>query len=262
MIVEPTFNDAERLRIEGVSKSFGNHQVLDHVSLDLPAGRRMALIGPSGSGKTTVLRCVAMLEMIDAGAIYLGDRRISVDLTGRTARSARDLRSIRSKIGMVFQHFNLFPNMTAIDNVTLAPVKVLGIEKAHARDEGLQILASVGLAEKAHAYPSQLSGGQQQRVAIARALAMHPSLLLFDEVTSALDPELVGEVLEVVRKLAETSPLSMMIVTHEMRFAADISDHVVFMEAGRIVEEGTPEEVLRSSVNERTRKFLHRIQLH
>ena len=248
------------LSIQGVTKRFGRLQVLNELSLRLPAGQRVALIGPSGSGKTTILRCVAMLEPIDAGTITVDDRIINSP--GRHKRRYdRDLRTVRTEIGMVFQHFNLFPNMTALGNVTLAPVKVLRVSKAEAQKQGRAILASVGLADKADSYPAQLSGGQQQRVAIARALAMRPSILLFDEVTSALDPELVGEVLAVIRLLASETNVSMIIATHEMSFAAEIADHVVFLEEGLIVEEGPPQQVLKESQNDRTRQFLRRIEL-
>ena len=250
------------IALAGVRKTFGDLTVLDGIDLAVGAGQRVALIGPSGSGKTTILRCVAMLERIDSGVISVENVEINgPHLSDRTRRSGEHSK-VRRKVGMVFQQFNLFPNMTVLHNVTLAPRRVLRLPRAEAETEARGLLRSVGLEEKASSYPHQLSGGQQQRVAIARSLAMRPSVLLFDEVTSALDPELVGEVLAVIRGLAAHSSVTMLIVTHEMRFASDVADQVVFMEAGRIVEQGPPAQVLKDPQNERTRRFLSRLDEH
>ncbi|MFG2045575.1 amino acid ABC transporter ATP-binding protein [Dactylosporangium sp. NPDC048998] len=247
------------ISLTAVRKRYGETTVLDDIDLSVRAGQRIALIGPSGSGKTTILRTVAMLEPIEAGSI----RVEGVEINGPHVKAhARSLGPIRRKVGMVFQQFNLFPNLTVLDNITLAPRRVLKLDRARAEAEARELLASVGLAEKAGSRPHQLSGGQQQRVAIARSLAMRPSVLLFDEVTSALDPELVAEVLSVIRGLAERSSVTMLIVTHEMRFAGDVADEVVFMEAGRIIEQGPPGQVLGDPQNGRTRQFLSRLSEH
>ncbi len=246
------------LRLRGVSKSYGSVQILREIDLDVGAGQRIALIGPSGSGKTTLLRLVMTLETPEAGTI-----EVECELLGlRRAcdRWVKDrcahLRSVRGKIGMVFQHFNLFPHMTALQNIMDGPVHVRGLPKEQARARALDLLSKVGLGQKADSYPRQLSGGQQQRVAIARALAMEPKILLFDEITSALDPELVGEVLTIVRNLANETGTTMLIVTHEMGFAREVADRVLFMEGGRIVEDGDPEQVFANPRSERTRAFL------
>ena len=240
-----------------VSKSFGTFKALDDVSLDVRSGEVMCLIGASGSGKTTLLRCVNQLTRIDAGGIWLDGELLSMrESGGRLQRlSEREVARQRLRTGMVFQRFNLFPHKTALENVTEGPIQVQGRRPAEVRDEAVALLARVGLAAKAGHYPSQLSGGQQQRVAIARALAMKPRLMLFDEPTSALDPELVGEVLAVMRELAR-SGMTMMVVTHELGFAREVADSVVYMDQGGIVEVGTPAEVLGGPREARTRSFL------
>ena len=237
------------VRAEGVRKSFGENVVLDGIDLDVHLGETLVIIGPSGSGKSTLLRCINLLEPIDSGRIFLEGQEI-------TAKGAK-VASIRQRIGIVFQQFNLFPHLRAIDNVTLAArrIKRMGRKEAEARAH--ELLARVGLEDKARSYPHQLSGGQQQRVAIARALMMRPHVMLFDEVTSALDPELVGEVLVVMRDLANDG-MTMLVVTHEMQFAREVGDRVIFMDDGRIVEEGKPTEVLDRPKEERTRRFLRR----
>ncbi len=240
-----------------VSKSFGTFKALDDVSLDVRSGEVMCLIGASGSGKTTLLRCVNQLTPIDAGGIWLDGELLGMRESGGRlhALSEREVARQRLKTGMVFQRFNLFPHKTALENVTEGPIQVQGRRPAEVRDEAVALLARVGLAAKAGNYPSQLSGGQQQRVAIARALAMKPQLMLFDEPTSALDPELVGEVLAVMRELAR-SGMTMMVVTHELGFAREVADTVVYMDQGGIVEAGTPAEVLGGPREARTRSFL------
>ena len=239
------------VRFRAVRKAFGATVVLDKFDLDVAAGERIALIGPSGSGKTTVLRLLMGLDGFDGGEIELGGVPLS--------RPTPQARLARRQVGMVFQHFNLFPHLTVLQNVTEAPRRVLGLGAAAARERAAELLALVGLAAKHDALPRQLSGGQQQRVAIARALAMRPQVMLFDEITSALDPELVGEVLRVVRQLARDSGMTMLIVTHEMRFARDVSDRVVFMERGCVAEQGPPDVIVRAPRNERTRAFLNAI---
>ena len=237
------------VRLEGVRKSFGDNLVLDGVDLEVPAGDALVIIGRSGSGKSTLLRCTNLLEPIDSGRIFLEGEEIT--------RKGADVSAVRQRIGMVFQQFNLFPHLSAIDNVTLAARKIRRLPRAEAEKRALALLDSVGLAEKARQHPHQLSGGQQQRVAIARALMMNPHVMLFDEVTSALDPELVGEVLIVMRDLARTG-MTMLVVTHEMQFAREVGDRLVFMDEGRIVEEGRPTDVLDNPRDERTRRFLRR----
>jgi len=237
------------VRAEGVRKSFGENVVLDGIDLSVAAGETLVVIGPSGSGKSTLLRCINLLEPIDSGRIWLG----GVEITGKGVKVAQ----IRQQIGIVFQQFNLFPHLKAIDNVTLAARRVRHMSRRDAESRGLELLARVGLEEKARQHPHQLSGGQQQRVAIARALMMEPRVVLFDEVTSALDPELVGEVLVVMRDLAETG-MTMVVVTHEMQFAREVGDRVVFMDDGRIVEQGIPTDVLDRPKEERTKRFLRR----
>jgi polar amino acid transport system ATP-binding protein len=245
---------------EGVRKSFGHHEVLRGIDLEVGPGQVLCIIGPSGSGKSTFLRCINHLERIDGG-------RLSVDgeLVGYREHHARlyelresEVASRRERIGMVFQRFNLFPHMTALENVAAAPIHVKRESKGEALEFARQLLARVGLEHKRDAYPAQLSGGQQQRVAIARALAMRPKLMLFDEATSALDPELVGEVLDVMRNLAEEG-MTMIVVTHEMGFAREVSDLLVFMDEGRILEAGDPRTVLSTPRNERCREFLRRV---
>jgi polar amino acid transport system ATP-binding protein len=237
------------VRTEGVRKSFGELVVLDQIDLSVAAGEVLVVIGPSGSGKSTLLRCVNLLEPLDSGEIYLE----GVKITGRGV----DVSSVRQRIGIVFQQFNLFPHLKVIDNLTLATRRIRKVPRKRAEERAHELLARVGLAEKARQYPHQLSGGQQQRVAIARALMMEPHVMLFDEVTSALDPELVGEVLVVVRDLANAG-MTMLVVTHEMQFAREVGDRVIFMDHGRIVEQGKPLDVLDRPQEERTRRFLRR----
>src|ERR687898_1879746 len=240
---------APMVRLEAVTKSFGDLLVLDSVDLTVDQGDVLVVIGPSGSGKSTLLRCINLLEPVDSGRIFLEGQEI-------TAKRV-DVSGVRQRIGIVFQQFNLFPHLRTIDNVTLAARRVKRTPRRQAEARAHELLARVGLDEKAKQYPHQLSGGQQQRVAIARALMMNPHVMLFDEVTSALDPELVGEVLVVMRDLAN-SGMTMVVVTHEMQFAREVGDRVVFMDNGRIVEEGTPREVLDQPRDERTQRFLRR----
>jgi ABC-type polar amino acid transport system ATPase subunit len=244
------------LEIVDLRKSWGDKTVLKGIDLRVPAGQVVSLIGASGSGKSTLLRCCNYLETPDAGSAVLINGQMIGALNPRDA-SPRLLRKQRAEVGMVFQHFNLFPNMTALQNVCEGPLAHKRGTKAEIRDMAMALLERVGLAERASHYPSQLSGGQQQRVAIARSLAMKPKLMLFDEVTSALDPELVDEVLKVMRELAEEG-MTMLVVTHEMAFAEDVGDRVIFMADGKILEDGTPQEVLRNPQQERTRSFLSR----
>jgi polar amino acid transport system ATP-binding protein len=238
------------LRIEGLHKSFGALEVLRGIDLVVDEHEVVCLIGASGSGKSTLLRCINLLEPIDAGRIVVGDQEI-------TARGV-DIDRVRRTIGIVFQAFNLFPHMTVLGNVTLAPRKVLGKSRAEADDEAAALLQRFGLADKRLEYPDRLSGGQQQRVAIVRALAMRPDLMLLDEVTSALDPELVAEVLDVIRELA-AGGMTMVIATHEMSFARDIAHRIGFLDAGRILEQGPPSEILSAPKEPRTRQFLQRV---
>jgi polar amino acid transport system ATP-binding protein len=238
------------LKLEGVRKSFGRLEVLHGIDLAVEQHEVVCLIGASGSGKSTLLRCVNLLEPIDAGRIVLAEQEI-------TARGV-DVNRIRRQIGIVFQAFNLFPHMTVLRNVTLSPIKALGKPRRQAEAEADELLRRFGLADKRDEYPDRLSGGQQQRVAIVRALAMRPQLMLLDEVTSALDPELVGEVLNVIRELA-TSAMTMLIATHEMSFAREIADRVCFLDAGVILEQGDPEEIFSSPTEPRTQQFLQRI---
>jgi polar amino acid transport system ATP-binding protein len=245
------------IEIAGLWKSFGRVEVLKGVSLEVARGGVVAIIGPSGSGKSTLLRCINLLEEPDRGQIRVGDREMQFGSRRRAASSDRDLAAFRATTGMVFQHFNLFPHMTALANVTAGPTIVKGTPRRAAESEGRALLAKVGLADKADAYPMHLSGGQRQRVAIARALAMGPSVMLLDEVTSALDPELVGEVLTVIEQLAQEG-MTMVIVTHEIAFAQEVADRVAFMDGGIIVEIGPPAAVLENPQNPRTRNFLAR----
>ncbi|WP_433479298.1 amino acid ABC transporter ATP-binding protein [Spirillospora sp. CA-142024] len=246
--------------IRHVSKSFGRLQVLRGVSLAVPSGSVTAVLGPSGSGKSTLLRCVNHLETIDDGEIVVDGEHIGYARHGDVLKelSGRALARQRASIGMVFQRFNLYAHKTALENVMEAPVQVLRRPADKARERAMALLERVGLADKAHAHPAQLSGGQQQRVAIARALAMDPKVMLFDEPTSALDPELVGDVLAVMREVAETG-MTMIVVTHEIGFAREVSDQSVFMADGVVVEAGTPDEVLRDPKQARTRDFLNRV---
>ena len=248
------------VRIAGLRKSFGAIEVRKGVDLEVARGECISIVGPSGSGKTTLLRCVNFLERPSGGEIWVDDTRIGQKESGGRVRdlSDREMAKERAEIGFVFQRFNLFPHLTALENVTLAPRRVRKLNPAEARELGLEMLTKVGLAHKVDDYPERLSGGQQQRVAIARVLAMQPKLILFDEPTSALDPELVGEVLAVMRKLAEEGR-TMMIVTHEIQFAGDVSDRAIFMDEGRIVEQGPPKDVFKKPAHERTRLFLKKI---
>jgi polar amino acid transport system ATP-binding protein len=243
------------LSLEGVHKRFGHLHVLRGVDMDVDRGQVVCVLGPSGSGKSTLLRCINLLEPPDDGRILLEGQQI----TGDEAREGVDF--VRQRVGMVFQQFNLFPHKSAIENVCMAQEKVLGRSGKEAREKGEALLTRVGLADKINEYPERLSGGQQQRVAIARALAMDPHVMLFDEVTSALDPELVKEVLDVMRELADEG-MTMVVVTHEIGFARDVCSRVVFMDQGVVVEEGTPHEVLEHPRNERTRRFLGLVLEH
>ncbi|MCC6487843.1 MAG: ectoine/hydroxyectoine ABC transporter ATP-binding protein EhuA [Candidatus Hydrogenedentes bacterium] len=244
--------------IRGLKKSYGDVHVLQGIDLDVAPGEKLSIIGPSGSGKSTLLRILMTLERPTKGSIEIeGEPLWDVRLNGRSAPAdSKHLRRMRSKVGMVFQHFNLFPHMTVLRNVTSAPMHVLRISREEAEDRARELLAKVGLDAKVSAYPSELSGGQKQRVAIARALAMYPKIMLFDEVTSALDPELVGEVLGVLRDLAHRTDMTMILVTHEIRFAREISDRVVFIDHGRIVEQGPPDRIFADPTETRTREFL------
>ena len=249
------------IRIDGITKSFGAFKVLDGLSLQVMPGEKLALIGPSGSGKTTILRILMTLETIDGGHIEVeGEQLYHMERGGRLV-PANDahLHRMRQKIGMVFQLFNLFPHKCVLDNVTLAPMLTKGTPRGAAEQRAMELLEMVGLADKARAMPSQLSGGQKQRVAIARALALAPKIMLFDEVTSALDPELVEEVLNVMRRLAAETDMTMLLVTHEMGFAHDFADRVLFFDRGRIVEEGKPDDIFRNPREEGTQAFLKKI---
>jgi polar amino acid transport system ATP-binding protein len=237
----------------GLSKDFGGPAVLDGIDLDIAAGERVAVIGPSGSGKTTLLRVIAGLERPSSGRVDIEGKTLWAD--DKKPRE-RDLRRVRRRIGYVFQQFNLFPHMTALSNVTEAPIHAFKVPRADAERRGEELLAHVGLAHRTGAYPSQLSGGQQQRVAIARALALDPSIMLFDEVTSALDPELVGEVLRVISDLAKETNMTMFFVSHHMSFARQVADRVIFMDGAKIVEQGRPDEIFVAPSEERTRVFL------
>ncbi|MEV0398428.1 ectoine/hydroxyectoine ABC transporter ATP-binding protein EhuA [Actinoallomurus sp. NPDC050550] len=254
-------NNTRGIRFEKVVKRFGDNVVLRELNFAVDPGERVTLIGPSGSGKTTILRLLMTLERVDDGVIWLnGDSLSHMQRGGRLVPAdEKHLRRLRSEIGMVFQQFNLFPNMSVLRNVTEAPMHVLKMPKREATERAGELLEMVGLADKAEAHPSQLSGGQQQRVAIARALAMRPKVLLLDEVTSALDPELVGEVLDVLRQIAETTDITMLCVTHEMRFARDVSDRVLVFDKGQIVEEGTPEKIFTDPEHPRTQEFLRAV---
>jgi len=247
------------LAVRGLRKAFGSHVVLDGVDLTVARGAVVCLIGASGSGKSTLLRCLNLLEANDGGTILFEGRDIAPlgGLTGGGPALERARDAVRAEIGMVFQSFNLWPHLSALDNVALAPQLVRREPKAAARQAALALLAKVGLAEKAEARPSRLSGGQQQRVAIARALAMQPKVMLFDEPTSALDPELVGEVLDVMRVLAGEG-MTMVVVTHEMAFAREVADHVVFIDGGQVVESGPPDRLFTAPAQDRTRRFLAR----
>ncbi len=254
-------SDQPMVRFENVAKRYGALTVLDGLDLDIARGEKVSIIGPSGSGKTTVLRMLMTLETINDGIIWVeGEPLTHVMKNGAyVPADLAHIRKIRAKIGMVFQSFNLFPHMTALANCIEAPMTVLGMKRAAAVERAAELLDMVGLSAKKEHYPSQLSGGQQQRVAIARALAMRPKIMLFDEVTSALDPELVGEVLEVIRRLGREHDLTMLMVTHQMGFAKEFSDRVCFFYAGKIAEQGPPAQLFGAPKNERTRQFLNAV---
>ncbi|MFF3907274.1 ectoine/hydroxyectoine ABC transporter ATP-binding protein EhuA [Streptomyces sp. NPDC001848] len=245
----PQAASGELIRLEKVTKRFGDHTVLDRLDFSVDAGRHVTLIGPSGSGKTTILRLLMTLTKPDEGTITVGGQRLY-------PAPEKQVREIRKNIGMVFQQFNLFPNMKVLRNITEAPVTVLGLSKDEAEERARELLDLVGLSDHVDKYPSQLSGGQQQRVAIARALAMRPQVLLLDEVTSALDPELVAGVLDVLRDIAHSTDITMLCVTHEMNFARDISDRVLMFDSGQVIEAAPPEKIFSDPEHTRTREFL------
>ena len=239
-----------KVHVENLKKSFGRLEVLKDISMDICEGEVVVLLGPSGSGKSTFLRCLNQLEVATEGTIIVDGYNVTDKHT--------DINKVRENIGMVFQHFNLFPHMTVLENIMLAPVELKKMTKEEAREKGMQLLARVGMVEKADVYPPQLSGGQKQRVAIARALAMNPDVMLFDEPTSALDPEMVGEVLAVMKELA-LGGMTMVVVTHEIGFAREVANRIVFMDGGYIVEQGTPDEVLKNPKEARTIDFLNKV---
>ena len=240
------------VQIKGLEKWFGALHVLKGIDLEVAPGEKLVVIGPSGSGKSTLIRCINRLEDFQKGEVVVDGMNVKED---------KNLPKVRREVGMVFQQFNLFPHMTVLENVTLAPIQVRGLKKEEAERRALELLERVGILDQARKYPAQLSGGQQQRVAIARALAMEPKLMLFDEPTSALDPEMVGEVLDVMRDLARGG-MTMIVVTHEMGFAREVADRVIFMDQGQIVEEAPPEVIFKSPREERTRAFLQRVLRH
>lgn len=241
---------AKKVVVEQLVKKFGDNLVLDHIDAEINDGEVVCIIGPSGSGKSTFLRCLNLLEEPTSGSIIVDQ----FDLTDKKT----DINQVRQNIGMVFQHFNLFPHLSVLENITLAPVDLGRMTKAEAKQRGTELLAMVGLEEKKDTYPESLSGGQKQRVAIARALCMNPDIMLFDEPTSALDPEMVGDVLNVMKKLAKDG-MTMVIVTHEMGFAKEVADRVIFTDGGRFLEQGTPQEIFESPQNERTKTFLDKV---
>ncbi|MBT2662125.1 amino acid ABC transporter ATP-binding protein [Bacillus sp. ISL-45] len=238
------------IKVANLQKSFGSHKVLNGIDVEVQPQEVVVVIGPSGSGKSTFLRCINLLETITDGHVLIED----IDITDKDS----DINKVREEVGMVFQHFNLFPHKTVIQNIMMAPLKVRGIPEQQAREKGMELLKKVGLEDKAETYPDSLSGGQKQRVAIARALAMEPKIMLFDEPTSALDPEMVGEVLEVIKQLAREG-MTMVVVTHEMGFAREVGDRVIFMDGGLIVEENKPNEIFENPQHERTKAFLSKI---
>ncbi|KHG64352.1 peptide ABC transporter ATP-binding protein [Thermus sp. 2.9] len=240
------------IRIHNLHKWFGSLHVLRGIHLEVAPGEKLVIIGPSGSGKSTLIRCINRLEDFQEGEVVVDGRNVKED---------RALREVRREVGMVFQQFNLFPHMTVLENITLAPMRVRGWSRERAEGKALELLERVGILDQARKYPAELSGGQQQRVAIARALAMEPKVMLFDEPTSALDPEMVGEVLDVMRDLARGG-MTMLVVTHEMGFAREVADRVIFMDRGQVVEEGRPEEIFTRPREERTRAFLERVLHH
>lgn len=238
------------IKVDNIKKSFGKNEVLKGISVDIRPQEVVVVIGPSGSGKSTFLRCINLLETIDGGHVYIE----GVDITDKKT----NINQIRTDVGMVFQQFNLFPHKTVMENITLSPLKVKKVSNEKAYNKGMELLKKVGLAEKADAYPDSLSGGQKQRVAIARALAMEPKIMLFDEPTSALDPEMVGEVLEVMKELAREG-MTMVVVTHEMGFAREVGDRVLFMDGGYIVEENKPKDIFENPQHDRTKAFLSKV---
>ncbi|NKQ54876.1 ectoine/hydroxyectoine ABC transporter ATP-binding protein EhuA [Amycolatopsis sp. K13G38] len=249
------------IRFDGVVKKFGDHVVLRELDFTVSPGEFVTLIGPSGSGKTTILRLLMTLERVNEGRIYVGGECLTHTPRGDNMVPANEkhLRQMRKRIGMVFQQFNLFPNMNVLQNVTEAPIRALGLSKGEAEARAVDLLDMVGLSDKARAHPSQLSGGQQQRVAIARALAMRPRVLLLDEVTSALDPELVAGVLRVLKEIATTTDITFLCVTHEMQFARDVSDRVMMFDQGQVIEDAVPEKLFTAPEQPRTREFLHAV---
>jgi glutamine transport system ATP-binding protein len=240
----------EKIKVNNLKKSYGDLEVLKSIDVQVQEREVVCLIGPSGSGKSTLLRCLNLLEEVTGGEVSVN----GIDLTDK----GTNINKVRENIGMVFQHFNLFPHLTILDNITLAPVELKKATKEQAKERALELLKRVGLQDKASAKPEQLSGGQKQRVAIARALAMNPDIMLFDEPTSALDPEMVGEVLAVIKQLAQEG-MTMVIVTHEMGFAREVADRILFMDGGYIVEQGTPQEIFGNPQNERTKDFLNKV---
>lgn len=244
--------------MEKITKSFGDNTVLSDLDLSVHKGEKLVLVGPSGSGKSTVLRVLMGLETPDSGTVRIHDRVLFSDTEPEPANRA-ERSSIQSKVGMVFQHFNLFPHMSVLNNLTVAPVHVRNLSKSEAEEKGRRLLSKMGLDDKAEAYPDSLSGGQKQRVAIARMLAMDPEVMLFDEITSALDPELVGEVLAVLRDLGDNPDICMLLVTHQMNFAAEFADEVLFFDSGRIVERGVPDRIFNHPQERRTQEFLQAV---
>jgi len=251
--MERAAQDGQLVQLDSVRKSFGDNVVLEDIDLEIGRGSAVVIAGPSGSGKSTMLRCINGLESIDSGTVRFDGRPVQA--------SGREIYAIRAEIGMVFQQFNLFPHMTVLDNITLAPLEVGGASKDEGRERARKLLERVGIPEKADDYPADLSGGQQQRVAIARALATEPKLMLFDEPTSALDPEMIREVLDVMRDLARDG-MTMIVVTHEMGFAREVCDRIVFIDEGRIVEQGTPDEFFNHTTSERAKEFVDKIIHH
>ena len=242
------------IKLEHINKSFGSLHAVKDANLNVEKGEIICLIGPSGSGKSTLLRCINGLEVPESGTVTIDGQVLNTS----DKKSAKELQKQRAKMGFVFQHFNLFPHMTVLKNLTLAPMQVLGRTQEEAEAKGRELLERVGLADKADSYPNSLSGGQKQRVAIARSLAMEPQIMLFDEPTSALDPEMVGEVLDVMKELA-TSGMTMMVVTHEMGFAREVATRVIFLDEGQILEEATPEEIFKAPKHPRTKEFLSKV---
>ncbi len=265
--LDPATDDrriAAPVRMRGVTKSFGDNHVLRELDLDVAPGEKVVIIGPSGSGKTTILRVAMTLERPNSGTVEIDGRHLYHEQKDGELEPAGEghIRDVRSEVGMVFQHFNLFPHMNALENVMLAPMKVLGLSKTEARERAITLLEKVGMGDRPNQHPGSLSGGQKQRVAIARSLAMQPRVMLFDEVTSALDPELVGEVLGVLRDLAESGTMTMMLVTHEMGFASEMADRVLMFDKGRVIEEGPPAKVFSEPEHPRTQSFLKAVLNH